>query len=202
MLTEKHLRQVINETIYNALEEQKFKEWFGGNGLTDNNGKPLLVYHGSGKDFGLKFDIKNTYDGKHCFTPNKKDALIYTHWDNGDDNWRTINDAYQYLMYKGYDLNTNLRFPENDNLLNVINKITGEKIDEKLAYNIIREFYKREYSNPTLYYCYLRNAEENEYYDNEYNVYDDDDIWIVKKEHVNYKPIPKYPDMSLNTYIE
>jgi hypothetical protein len=106
MLTQKRLKQIISEAVYDTLTEKEFNVLFDNNGLVDSNGKPLLVYHGSGKNFGLSFDINNTYDGKHCFTANKKDALIYTHWDNGDDNWRTINDAYSYLMGMGYDLNT------------------------------------------------------------------------------------------------
>ena len=34
------------------------------------------------------------------------------------------------------------------------------------------------------------------------DVFDDEDIWVVKKESVDYKPLPSFPDMSLNTYIE
>lgn len=198
----KNSRKIIRETVEDFLRQKEFSIWFSENGLRGEDGNPLLVYHGSGKDFNLKFDISSTYDGKHCFTPNKNEALLYTHWDNGDDNWRTINDAWMYLMDDGYELNTNLSFPESNNLLNMINVKTKEKIDKKMAYNIIRSFYKKEYCNPTLYYCYLRNAEKNEYYENEFNVFDDEDIWVVKKESVDYKPLPSFPDMSLNTYIE
>lgn len=182
-------------------KNEKFKEWFSENGLTDENGNPLLVYHGSGKDFSA-FDINTTYDGKICFSPNKKDAISYTHWDNGDDNWRTINDAYQYLNDEGYILNNKLGYPEKMNLLNMVNGKTGKPIDKQYAYDVIYEFYNEQYKNPTLYYCFIRNAEENEYYSDEYNVYDDDDIWVVKKERINYKPMPKLFGDGLNTYIE
>ena len=198
----KDLKEIIREAIEDVLYQSEFKEWFKGNGLRGENGRPLLVYHGSGKDFNLKFDISNTYDGKHCFTPNKNEALLYTHWDNGDDNWRTINEAWKFLMDEGYEMNNKLKYPERNNLLNMINSRTKEKIDSKIAYNIIRSFYENEYSDPTLYYCYLRNAEKNEYYEDEFNIFDDEDIWIIKKESINYKPLPSFPDMSLNTYIE
>jgi hypothetical protein len=197
-----YLKRIIKETVKNSLYKTKFDIWFNENGLRDKKGNPLLVYHGSGKNFKSNFDITNTYDGKHSFTPNKNEALIYTHWDNGDDNWRTINNAWEYLMNMGYELNTKLGYPEKYNLLNMIDKHSKEKIDEKWAYNVIRSFYKDEYSNPTLYYCYLRNAERNEYYENEFNVFDDEDIWLIKKENIIYKPLPTFPDMSLNTYIE
>ena len=206
-LTENRLRQIIKEEINSIISSDlmdnvSFKEWFSQNGLVDENGQPLLVYHGSGKDISNGFDIESTYDGKHCFTPNKQEALIYTHWNNGDDNWRTINEAYEYLMNEGYELNTALGYPKYLNLLNMVNSETGEQIDEEYAYNIIRQFYQEQYSSPTLYYCFLRNAEVNEYYSGEYNVYDDNDVWVIKKEAINYRPIPEYPDMSLNTYIE
>jgi hypothetical protein len=203
---DKIIKYSINECIKRSLMEthnSDFEEWFSNNGLTDENGKPLLVYHGSGNDF-KSFNIDLSYDGKLCFSPDKKDALIYTQWNNGDDNWRTVNNAYEFLDNKGYRLNDKLDYPERLNLLNMIDIRTGEPIDKQYAYNIIYKFYKKQYGNPTLYYCFIRNAEKSEDYNWEYNIYDDEDVWVLKKEHVNYKPIPVSMEEndSLNTYIE
>ena len=197
-------RIIIQENKFRKLLENasnNFDEWFSENGLSNEKGEPLLVYHGSGKLFS-SFDVENTYDGKLCFTPNRKDALIYTHWDNGDDNWRTINDAWMYLLDEGYVLNEKLGYPEKMNLLTMINKKTSEPIDRNYAYSVIYKFYKEQYSNPTLYHCFLRNAEKNEYFDFEYNVYDNNDVWIVKRESINYNPLPKIWNGNLNTYLE
>lgn len=186
-----------NDLIQSVLQSDKFKEWFSDNGLVDDNGQPLLVYHGSGKRF-KKFDIENTYEGYLCFTADKGYALNYTKWDNGDDDWRTIQDANDYLMGEGYVLNDKLPYPQRNDLLNMVDS-DGEPIDKEYAYNIVRGFYQEQYGKPTLYYCFLRNADFNDTYDNEYNIFDDDDIWIVKVEPIEYKPIPNYPDDSLNT---
>lgn len=201
-ITNSDIHNVVRESVKRLLEEKdnSFTEWFSQNGLKDENGNPLLVYHGSGRYF-KSFDIRNTYDGKLCFTADKNWALTYTHWDNGDDNWRTINGAYEYFMYEGYTLNKNLPFPEYLNLLTMIDR-DGEQIDRTHAYNVIRSFYNEQYSNPTLYHCFLRNAEVNDLYKDEFNVYDDDDVWIVKTEKINYTPLPNDLDMNLNTYIE
>ena len=193
------MEQVIH-TNNKIIDKIDTPSWLSKNVLIDN-GKPLLVYHGSGKLFSL-FDVRNAYDGKLCFTQNKEEALIYTHWDNGDDNWRTINDAWEYLMNCGYILNEKLGYPEKMNLLMMIDKKTGNPIDKVFAYNVIYKFYKEQYNHPTLYYCYIRNAERNKYYHNEFNIYDNADVLIVKKESIDYKPLPKKMDGNLNTYIE
>ena len=57
-----------------------FKQWFGdwekkeGSKVVDENGEPLLVYHGTGKEFS---EFKPNKEGLVFFTPNKEYADIY-----------------------------------------------------------------------------------------------------------------------------
>lgn len=73
------LRNFITATIHDYLNEQEvkndFKTWFNNSKVIDNNGKPLLVYHG-----GPKFNSFNTpTDGDKglYFTDNYYFALYF-----------------------------------------------------------------------------------------------------------------------------
>ena len=61
-----------------------FKKWFGDSKVVDENGKPLVVYHGTGADFS-EFDSSFMYSGEGAsqtgsgfyFTDNKESASRY-----------------------------------------------------------------------------------------------------------------------------
>jgi hypothetical protein len=67
----------IQEGTYNQTQDQTktpaFKKWFGDSKVVDENGEPLVVYHGTDKEF-KKFDKKKTIGGQFWFT-NKKDLI-------------------------------------------------------------------------------------------------------------------------------
>ncbi len=57
-----------------------FYEWFGNSKVVDADGKPLVVYHGTSKEFNM-FDIKKARDGQYkkgfFFTADKAAARMY-----------------------------------------------------------------------------------------------------------------------------
>ena len=62
-------------SILNELENlltNEFKTWFGDSKVVDNNGKPLVVYHGTNSKF-KKFNLKKATQGIIWFTTNKKE---------------------------------------------------------------------------------------------------------------------------------
>lgn len=50
-----------------------FENWFGNSKVLDDDGGPLVVYHGSDTDFNI-FDMSKSVDGAHWFTPNELHA--------------------------------------------------------------------------------------------------------------------------------
>ena len=92
MLQQKHekVKQFIEknqEKIRNSVAPQTdtpaFKEWFGNSKVVDENGNPLVVYHGSGTTF-WEFKTEFTglgndqYGSGFYFTTDKETADIYT----------------------------------------------------------------------------------------------------------------------------
>lgn len=55
------------------IESSSLASWFGSSKVVDENGKPLMVYHGTNAKF-KKFDMKFAEDGAHFFTPNETHA--------------------------------------------------------------------------------------------------------------------------------
>lgn len=60
----------LSDTLWNTVRTPEFKKWFGDSKVVDENGEPLVVYHGTGADF-------NSYIGHAFFTPSTKDAKQY-----------------------------------------------------------------------------------------------------------------------------
>jgi hypothetical protein len=60
--------------LYNQTKTAKFKEWFGDSKVVDDNGEPLLVYHGSGSRFNI---FKKNEQGLMFFTSNPDYAKTY-----------------------------------------------------------------------------------------------------------------------------
>lgn len=63
-------------------ETPEFKRWFGDSKVVDADGKPLVVYHGTGKDFGGVFNTQGgtgkTFDTGAFFTASTDVADSYT----------------------------------------------------------------------------------------------------------------------------
>ncbi len=68
-----------NSKRISQTETKQFKRWFGNSKVVDKNGKPLIVYHGTGSEF-VQFDLQKsgdnfgeTSEGLFFFT-NKRDG--------------------------------------------------------------------------------------------------------------------------------
>jgi len=59
-----------------AEKKSAFKRWFGNSKVVDAEGKPLVVYHGTGSDI-TKFGAKNVLDLGHWFTDNADSAAFF-----------------------------------------------------------------------------------------------------------------------------
>lgn len=57
----------VKNKLKNATYSQQFKRWFGKSKVVDENGEPLIVYHGTGSDFNI---FKST-DGVYWFSQSK-----------------------------------------------------------------------------------------------------------------------------------
>jgi hypothetical protein len=79
----------LNSVQYQMVRTSAFKEWFGdwehnpkqSSKILDNNGEPLVVYHGTGTEFS-EFKTSNTIIGQlgigAYFTPNMKKANVFS----------------------------------------------------------------------------------------------------------------------------
>ena len=54
----------VNKRLSSQTETQQFKRWFGKSKVVDENGKPLIVYHGTDADF----NVFNSTDGVYWFS--------------------------------------------------------------------------------------------------------------------------------------
>lgn len=78
-----NIRSKIILAFTEGQREEDFATWFGKSKVVDNNGNPLLVYHGTSKDFSTfsssgKKRLPWDKDGVgHYFTPNKESAKGY-----------------------------------------------------------------------------------------------------------------------------
>lgn len=62
----------INE-MDTADRESNFRNWFGDSKVVDENGKPIVVYHGTDKKFRV-FSTKKATQGIIWFTSSKEDV--------------------------------------------------------------------------------------------------------------------------------
>lgn len=53
-----------------GIDSPYFKKWFGKSKVVDENGEPLVVYHGTDKQF-TSFDPEKSIGGQHWFTSDK-----------------------------------------------------------------------------------------------------------------------------------
>lgn len=120
------LKKIIKTTIREYLNEQvgtkfDFKSWFGNSKVVDNNGNPLLVYHG-----GPKFDTFNQ--------PNKGDKGLYF----TDNYYFALYFAMQHEMVERDKRNEWDDIPDN-----VLKKwdIEGEINEKYLKYSEVKKAY-------------------------------------------------------------
>ena len=62
----KSFKQFITEAISAPLDNPNFKAWFGGSKVVDDQGNPLVVYHGTAKEFDtfIHDDEKKTFGSR------------------------------------------------------------------------------------------------------------------------------------------
>ncbi len=68
-------KKSLSQAVKSILSNKNFVKWFGDSKVVDENGEPLVVYHGVKK--GDKFTIFQEWVGSF-FTPNKEYASGYT----------------------------------------------------------------------------------------------------------------------------
>lgn len=75
------IQKPADEKPKNQTDTPEFKSWFGDSKVVDKDGKPLVMYHGTTKDF-TEFKNYEEYGGGHgeihFFTTNKDYANVYT----------------------------------------------------------------------------------------------------------------------------
>lgn len=75
-------QRVVNETTVQEdrpAGESALARWFGDSKVVDDQGQPLVVYHGTMRDFNVFEDGKSWHSGVgHYFTPDPKYAAQYT----------------------------------------------------------------------------------------------------------------------------
>lgn len=69
----KKVEKVEAGLIVKPMKSKEFKEWFGDSKVVDEDGKPLVVYHGTDADI----EVFDTIEGNYYFTPNPKIAFAY-----------------------------------------------------------------------------------------------------------------------------
>ena len=65
----------LNERQWVQVRTPAFKEWFGGSKVVDENGEPLVVYHGSGDDFS---NFSNEALGSSTGAKSAKNGFFFT----------------------------------------------------------------------------------------------------------------------------
>ncbi len=60
------------KSFENKINSEKFKEWFKDSKIVDNNGNPLIVYHGTNKIFRKFSSNHSAMGGIIWFTNNKE----------------------------------------------------------------------------------------------------------------------------------
>jgi len=67
----------VKQAAKNIMDNPKFRKWFGDSKVVDEDGKPMVVYHGGAGGIGEFKAEKIQIGGGFYFTPNKRDAEEY-----------------------------------------------------------------------------------------------------------------------------
>lgn len=73
-LIKKLLIEAINKLPKEPILNDNFKNWFNGSKVVDSTGQPLILYHGSSKNFST-FNRKFSAQGVFWFTSDKNKIL-------------------------------------------------------------------------------------------------------------------------------
>jgi hypothetical protein len=65
------LLEIYQDIEESRINKEKFKSWFQGSKVVDSNGDPLLVFHGTDKDF-TRFNLKNSRQPIIWFSSNRE----------------------------------------------------------------------------------------------------------------------------------
>ena len=83
------ISNIQNERLAKTIRTKAFKDWFGDSKVVDENGEPLVVYHGTGSDFDI-FDKSGRGSGAsaagigHWFSENSDLANAFAEFAVGD----------------------------------------------------------------------------------------------------------------------
>ena len=66
----------IRKSISPQVDTPEFKNWFGDSKVVDENGNPIVVYHGSGTTF-WEFKTEFTGLGKNMYKKRKSTANLF-----------------------------------------------------------------------------------------------------------------------------
>lgn len=80
------LREVENSSI---IENPNFKKWFGNSRVVDNNGKPLMVYHGTTKNF-KSFNSNRPFDRVGIYFTDKPNIANISSLGKQEDGANTV----------------------------------------------------------------------------------------------------------------
>lgn len=68
------IKFLLRESITEPIVNDNFKKWFNGSKIVDDQGNPLVCYHGSGKNITF-FDTKYSTQGVFWFSSDKEKIL-------------------------------------------------------------------------------------------------------------------------------
>lgn len=134
-------QEKLRFSLNDGEKSENFKKWFGDSKVVDENGEPLIVYHGSGTTF-WEFKTEFTglgndqYGSGFYFTTNKETADIYTEKQlngktkiGGQDSPNVVQAYLSIQKPIVIDLNSDDMRPEN---------LSRIEVTQKQAYEIIK----------------------------------------------------------------
>lgn len=142
------IREYLNENVKslnkidNIIETEDFKKWFDNSKVVDDNGNPLVVYHGASSTFK---DFKSSFDGI-WFSDNINVAEKITGIvginkpkyskkiiDILDNNYKNINDLWSELIKAGFKIERKKEEDLYGNKKNYISIIDENGYEHKLS---------------------------------------------------------------------
>jgi len=148
--------QVSNLTPeqYKLVRTKAFKEWFGdwendpenASKVVDENGEPLVVYHGTKYDFNIfkmvdKVQSFNVRDYGSYFTDNKKTAQLYSlDYTTKKGNAKIVEEKYQKALNKYFKTKNEIDLSNARNLLKESSELSQYPLNSFVSKNILNCF--------------------------------------------------------------